>query len=67
VVFWNGQKYFDNFGVELRAGTAANFVARVSHGKRLAKAAVVQHGIERIGDEHDARPRGICSPRKPRG
>ena len=55
VVFWNGQKHFDNFGVELRASTAANFRIRVRHGKRVAIGPVVQHGIESIGDGDDAR------------
>jgi len=43
VVFWNGQKHFDNFWVELRAGTAANFRVRVRHGKRIAIGPVAIH------------------------
>jgi hypothetical protein len=27
VVFCNGKKYLDNFGIKLRAGTAANLVS----------------------------------------
>ena len=56
MVFWNGEKDLDDFGVELRAGTAANFLARVRHRKGIAIGPVAQHGIESIGDGDDACP-----------
>jgi hypothetical protein len=54
VVFWNGKKNLDNFWIELRASTAANFRVRVRHGKRVAIGPVAQHGIESLGDGDNA-------------
>jgi hypothetical protein len=41
--------------------------AFTSHWEGIAIGTVAQHGIESIGDGDDVCPRGICSPRKPRG
>jgi hypothetical protein len=47
VVFWNGEKYVDNFGVELRTGTAANFRVSVRHWKlRMANCYFAHDSLE---------------------
>ena len=56
MALWNGEKDLDDLGIELRTGKAANFLARLRHGKRIAIWPVAQHCIERIGDGHDASP-----------
>ena len=64
---WNGEKYLDNFGVELSAGTAPNFLEPLKHWKAIATRPVAQHGIEGVGDGDDAcpAPRGIWHLRLP--
>ena len=56
MVFWNGEKCLDNFGVDLRAATAPYFLARMRHWKGTPIAAVAQHDVESIGDGEDACP-----------
>jgi hypothetical protein len=56
MVFWNSQKYLDNFGVELPTCTALYFLASMRHRKGFAIVAVAQHGIGSIGDRDDACP-----------
>ena len=53
VLLRNGQEDFHHFRIELRAGTAANFFARVRHRKGIAIRAVAQHRVEGIGDGED--------------
>ena len=53
MALWNGEKDVHDFGIELRATTAANFLARLRHGKRIAIGPVAQHGIESVGDGDD--------------
>lgn len=54
VLFGNGEKYLDDLWIELRAGTAANFLAGVGHGQGVAIWAIAQHGVKSIGDGEDA-------------
>ena len=56
MVFENGEKDLDNFGVELSAGTVPNFLEPMKHWKGIAIRPVAQHGIESIGDGDDACP-----------
>jgi hypothetical protein len=55
VLFWDGEEDFDHFGIELGAGTAADFIARMAHRKSFAVGAVADHGVEGVGDGEDAR------------
>src|SRR5580692_7810666 len=50
VLLRDGGEDFDDFGVELGAGAAANFFAGVGHGESFAVRAVANHGVERIGN-----------------
>ena len=58
VFFWDGGEDFDHFGVELRAGAAANFFASVAHWQGFAVGAVADHGVERISDGENAGAEG---------
>ena len=58
VLFWDGGEDFDDLGIELCAGAAANFFASVAHGQSFAVGAVADHGVERIGDGENAGAEG---------
>jgi len=58
VLFGDGEKDLDDFGIELRVGAAANFLAGVGHGESFAIRTVADHGVERIGDREDSRAEG---------
>jgi len=53
VLFRDGGEDFDDFGIELGAGAAANFFAGVGHGESFAVGAVADHGVEGIGDSEN--------------
>ena len=55
VALGDGEKDFDDFGIELRAGATADLFAGVGHGQGFAVRAVADHGVERIGDGEYAR------------
>jgi len=58
MLFGDGGEDFDDFGVELRAGAAANFFAGVGHRQSAAVGAVTDHGVERVGDRENAGAEG---------
>lgn len=52
----DGEKYRDNFGIELCASEAPNFLARMRHRNSIAIATAARHFVESIGDREDACP-----------
>ena len=54
----DGGEDFDDLGIELRAGAAADFFAGVRERKGFAIGAVADHGVERVGDSENTGPEG---------
>src|ERR1700730_4134757 len=55
VLFGDRQENLNNFGIELRAGAAADFFACVRQWQRFAIGAIADHGVKRVGDGENSR------------
>src|SRR5215831_242055 len=65
--FRDGHKHLDDFRIELAAGAALNFLARVRHRQRPAIRPVADHGIERVSNGENARShRNLIASQPPR-
>src|SRR5262249_28407064 len=53
--FRNGEKYLNNFRIELTPGTPPNLLPRMIHGQRATVRTVRNHCIQRIGDRENPR------------
>src|SRR5579885_3669875 len=58
VLLGDGHEDVHDFGVELGAGAALNFLAGVLNGQSFAVGAVADHGVEGIGDSEDTGAEG---------